>query len=258
VVASLVAAGLSDDIRTPRVCAGLHRWPTLEARKQVRPAPLEPFWHAQTSGRQETIAHRMAAIQDAVPLTPEPAVRPAAGRLRNACATPMNTTMAASHAGAHALEQRCRTPADDHLLAALPGAGTVDAARSTAALGPGRDRWTPVDARRGCAGVAPGLARRGKSTGSSGRSCCPQCLRPSGPAYAGESLHHACWARADDMSPRARGTSHQAAVSAWACQGIRILSTCWPTRPPYSAVTYWERLRRKGAPLLACAANTPS
>jgi transposase len=63
-----------DDIRTLLVGDVLLRWPTVEALKKVRPATLEKVFHAHHSGRNETISHRMAAINEAVPLTTDQAV----------------------------------------------------------------------------------------------------------------------------------------------------------------------------------------
>jgi transposase len=63
-----------DDIRTTRVCDVLLRWPTVEVIKMVRPSTLERFFHEHNSVRQETIANRIAAIKEAVPLTTDQAV----------------------------------------------------------------------------------------------------------------------------------------------------------------------------------------
>lgn len=185
-----------DDIRTRLVCDGLLRWPTVEALKKVRPATLETFFHAHHSVRRETIACRIAAIKEAVPLTTDQAVMTSSVLMLNAFATQMKTTIAAIRAFAHEIEPRCRTHEDDHLCASLPGAGTVDAARLTAAMGTVRDRWTTVDELLCCSGVAPVMERRGKSTWIRWRYVCPTCLRPSCHAYAGESINHAFWARA--------------------------------------------------------------
>jgi hypothetical protein len=75
--------------------------------------------------------------------------------MSNAFAPQMKTTMEAIRAFAHEMEPLCRTPEDEYLCASRPGAGTVYAARLTAAMGPGRDRWATVDERRCFSGVAP-------------------------------------------------------------------------------------------------------
>jgi hypothetical protein len=150
----------------------------------------------------------------------------------------MKTTIAAIRACDHEIAPRCRTHEADLLCASLPGAGPVDAARLTAAMGTVRDRWTTVDARRCCSGVAPVMERRGQSTWLRWRDCCPTFLRPSCHEDAGESINPSCWASAYDLSQRARGTSHQAAVRALAFTWIRIIYTCGQTRTPYSDVRY--------------------
>jgi hypothetical protein len=170
----------------------------------------------------------------------------------------MPTTLAAIRTGGRARETRGHTPAAEPRWAALPGAGTGDAARRTAALGPVSERGTTGAAWRCGSGVAPVRERRGQPTWSRWRSCWPTCLRQSCHASAGESGQHACWATAYARSPRARGTSHQAAVRAVAFQGIRSSDTGGQTRTPDSDRRSVERLRKKGAPRLACAANQPS
>jgi transposase len=247
-----------DDIRTLLVCDLLLRWPTVEALKKVRPATLEKFFHEHHSVRRETIACRIAAIKEAVPLTTDQAVITSSVLMINALATQMKTTIEAIRAFDHEIEQLCSTHEDDHLLASLPGAGTVYAARLTAAMGTVRDRWTTVDELLCFSGVAPVMERSGQSTWIRWRSCCPTFLRQSCHEYAGESINHSFWARASDMSQRARGKSHQAAVRALAFKWIRIIYKCWQTRTPYSEVRYLESLRKKGSPLLTFAANNPS
>jgi transposase len=247
-----------DDIRTTRVCEVLLRWPTCESIKKVRPATLEKFVHEHHSMRQETISNRIAAIKEAVPLTTDQAVMTSSVLMINALATQMKTTLAAIRAFDQEIEQLCRTHGDYHLFASLPGAGPVYAARLTAAMGTARDRGLTGDERLCFSGVAPVMERRGKSTWIRWRYFCPTFLRQSFHEYAGESINHSFWARAYDMSQRARGKRHQAAVRALAFKWIRITYKCWQTRTPYSEVRYLESLRKKGSPLLAFAANNPS
>jgi transposase len=247
-----------DDIRTTLVCDFLLRWPTVEAIKQVRPSTLEKFFHEHNSMRKETIANRIAAIKEAVPLTTDQAVIRSSVLMIKALAAQMKTTIEAIRAFDQEIEQLCRTHEEYHLFASLPGAGTVYAARLTAAMGTQRDRWTTVDQLLCFSGVAPVMERRGKAIWSRWRYFCPKFLRQSFHEYAGESINHSFWARAYYMSQRARGKSHQAAVRALAFKWIRIIYKCWQTRTPYSEVRYLESLRKKSSPLLAFAANHPS
>ena len=227
-----------DDIRTTLVCDVLLRWPPLEALQKVRPSTLEKFFHAHNSVRKETIARRIAALKAALPLVTDPAVMDASVLMIKALAAQMKTTMAAIRAFDQEIETLCRTQEDSPLFASLPGAGPVYAARLTAAMGTARDRWTPVEELLCYSGVAPVMERSGKSMWIRWRYCCPKLLRQSFHEYAGESIHHSCWARAYSMSQRARGKSHQAAVSALACKWIRIIYRCGQTRTPYSEVRY--------------------
>jgi transposase len=206
--------------------------------QQGRPATLEKFFHAPHSVRKETLANRLAAITAAGPLTTDQAVRHSSVLMITALATPMQTTMEALRDFADESEKLGSRPEDSPLFAALPGAGPVDAARLTAALGTDRDRWTTGDALLCFSGVAPVLERRGKSTWMRWRYCCPKFLRQSFHESAGESINHSCWAKAYYRSQRARGKSHQAAVSALAFKWIWIIYRCWQTRTPYSEVRY--------------------
>jgi transposase len=247
-----------DDIRTLLVCDLLRRWPTVEALKKVGPSTLETFFHEQNSVRKETIAHRIAALKEAIPLVTEPAVIHASVLRIKALAAQMKTTVEAIRKFDQEIEQLGSTHAAYPLLASLPGAGPVYAARLTAAMGTVRDRWTTVEELLCYSGVAPVMERSGKSMWIRWRYFCPKFLRQSFHESAGESINPSFWARAYYMSQRARGTSPQAAVSALACKWIRIIYSCWQTRTPYSEVRYLESLRKKRSPLLAFAANNPS
>jgi hypothetical protein len=185
-----------DAIRTLRVCDVRRRWPTVEALTKVRPAPLARFVHAPHAGRREPISCRMAAIKEAVPLPTDQAVMPSSVLMIKAFATPMKTTIAALRACEHALAPRWSTPEDYHPCASLPGAGTVSAARLTAAVGTVRDRGTTVEELRCFSGVAPVLERRGQSTGRRWRDVCPTFLRQSFHEDAGEPINHSFGASA--------------------------------------------------------------
>jgi hypothetical protein len=112
-------------IRPALVWALLRRWPTLAAVPKARPATLATFFREHNSIRQETRAHRMAAIKAAVPLTTAPALLPSSVLMIPALATPMQTPMAAIRAFDTEMEPRGRRQEDAPLFASLPGPGPV-------------------------------------------------------------------------------------------------------------------------------------
>jgi transposase len=156
-----------DDIRTLLVCDLLLRWPTVEAIQKVRPSTLEKVFHEHHSVRKETISTRMAAIKEAVPLTTDQAVINSSVLMIKALAAQMKTTIEAIRAFDHTIEQICSMHEDYHLFTSLPGAGTVYAARLTAAMGTDRDRWATVDDLLCFSGVAPVMEHGATSVQSS-------------------------------------------------------------------------------------------
>lgn len=169
----------------------------------------------------------------------------------------MKTTITAIGEFDRHIEALCQTHPDYQLFAALPGVGTVYAARLTAALGSDRSRWTTADELLRFSGIAPVIERSGKQCWVRWRYFCPKFFRQSFHEYAGESFQHSFWARAYYASQRAKGKDHHAAVRALAFKWIRIIWKCWQTRTPYNEVIYLESLRKKGSSLLNFAANNP-
>ncbi len=226
--------------------------------KKVRPATLEQFCREHNSVRKETIANRIAAIKEAVPLTTDRAVINSSVLMIKALASQMKTTLEAIKEFETEIEILCQSHQDYHIFNSLPGAGTVYSSRLLAALGTDRERWTSVDELLCFSGIAPVVERSGKSELIRWRYFCPKFFRQSFIEYAGESIKHSFWARAYYSSQRERGKSHQAAVRALAFKWIRIIFRCWQTQTAYNEVTYLESLRKKGSPLLSFAANNPS
>ena len=71
----------------------------------------------------------------------------------------MKTTISAIGEFDRHIEALCQTHQDYQLFAALPGVGTVYAARLTAALGSDRSRWTTADELLRFSGIAPVMER---------------------------------------------------------------------------------------------------
>jgi transposase len=153
------------------------------------------------------------------------------------------------------IEALCPTHADYELFAALPGSGTVYAARLTAALGSDRSRWQTADDLLRFSGVAPVIERSGKQHWIRWRYFCPKFFRQSFVEYAEASIQHSFRARAYYSMQRLKGKEHNTAVRSLAFKWFRIIWKCWQTRTPYNEVTYLESLRKAGSPLLKFAAE---
>jgi len=118
-----------DDIRTTLVCDFLLRWPTLESVKKVRAPTFERFCREHHSVRRETIANRIAAIKEAVPLTTDTALINSSVLMVKALAAQMKTTLKAIKEFDAEIEVLCQSHPDYAIFDSLPGAGTVYSSR---------------------------------------------------------------------------------------------------------------------------------
>lgn len=237
------------DIRTRLVCKFLQRWPELAAVKRARAATLEQFFRAHHSTRQQTNQQRLAAIRESLSLVTDRAVIEASKLLVQALAAQMLATLSAIKEFDRAIEQLCAEHQDFHLFSALPGAGTVYAARLLAAFGTDRQRWASADQVACLVGVSPVIERSGQSSWTRWRYFCPKFLRQSFVEYAGESIVHCRWAKVYYQQQRGKGKSHQAVLRALAFKWIRIMWKCWQAHTPYDEKTYLAALHKQGSSL---------
>jgi transposase len=237
------------DVRTLLVCEFLLRWPDLSSAKRARPSTLEQFMRKHHSTRKQTNQKRLAAIRQSVPLVTDRAVITSSKLLAQALVSQMKATLAAIASFDRAIEELCARHEDYYLFSALPGAGTVYAARLLVAFGTHRGRYGTAEELACKAGVAPVIERSGQSCWVRWRYFCPKFVRQSFVEYAGESVVHCGWAKAYYREQRGRGKSHQAAVRALAYKWIRVMWKCWQTRKPYDEAIYLEGLRKQGSRL---------
>jgi len=243
------------DLRRLIVCDFLDRWPTLDAVQRARPATVHKFLRAHHSVHRLTNERRLQEIKTAIPLTNDPAVLNSSQLIVKVLTAQLRTTILALRELDRHLEALCLTHEDYELFAALPGSGTVYAARLTAAMGSDRTRWRTVDDLLRFSGVAPVIERSGKQHWIRWRYFCPRFFRQSFVEYAEQSIQHSFWARAYYSMQRAKGKGHYASVRALAFKWIRVIWKCWQTRTPYNEVIYLERLRKTGSPLLKWVAD---
>jgi hypothetical protein len=108
------------------------------------------------------------------------------------------------------------------------------------------------------AGIAPVTERSGNKHWVHWRWSCPKFVGQTFVEWAGETIPRSFWARAFYDARRAAGASHNATLRALAFKWIRILFRCWLDRTPYDEGRYLSALRKRQAPLLKFAAETPS
>jgi len=245
------------DLRTLLVCDFLSRWPTLESVQRAQKRTLEKFFREHNSNRQEMVERRLSAIKAGVPLTTDQAVVRSSTLMAQALAAQMKVIIEALKQFDHEIEELCNSHQDYHLFEALPGSGTVYAARLLAAFGSNREKFASADELACLAGIAPVIERSGKSKWVRWRYFCPKFLRQTFHEYAGESILHSFWAKAYYESQRAKGKNHAKAVRALAYKWIRIMWKCWQTNTEYDEVKYLEGLRKKNSPLMKYAASNP-
>jgi transposase len=238
------------DLRTALVCDFLTQWPTLDAVQQADPATLEKFFRSHHAARQGLLERRLQAIKDSRPLVIDAAVLNASVALLKALLAQMRVTLDAINEFDREIERLCQGHADYPLFAALPGAGTVFAARLLAALGTQRTRFATAQDLACFSGVAPVIERSGQSCWTRWRYFCPKFLRQSFVEFAGESVKHSAWAKAHYSSQRAKGKAHAAAVRSLAFKWIRIIWKCWQTSTPYDEAIYLACLKKRNSPLM--------
>ena len=205
-----------EDIRTRLVCDFLESWPELSSLQRTRPATLNKFFRSHHSTSNSTNQRRLAEIKTAIPLTTDEAVMTSSVINVKVLVAQMRTVIAAISEYDRQIEALCLTHDDYHLFAALPGAGSVHAARLTAALGSDRSRWRTVDELLRFSGIAPIIERSGKQFRIRWRYFCPKFFRQTFHEFAAQSIQDSFWARAYYSSQRAKGKDHHAAVRALA------------------------------------------
>ena len=236
-------------------CDFLSRWPTLKAVQLARRATVEGFFRAHHVRSADVITTRIQAIKSALALTTDEGVITPNVLLVQALVAQLRVTLQAIADFDRAIAQRAQDHPDFPLFEALPGAGAVFAPRLLVAFGEQRERFTSAADLQKYAGIAPVTERSGKKSWVHWRLQCPKFLRQTFVEWAAESTRHAFWAQVYYQQQREKGKAPQAAVSALAFKGIRILSRCWQERTPYDESIYLQALKRRNAPLLHNLAN---
>lgn len=122
---------------------------------------------------------------------------------------------------------------DAHIVASLPRAGTIRAARLLAEIGDARGRFPTADSLAALAGVAPSTRQSGKVKAVTFRWGADRELRDALCDFAADSRHDNAWAADLYNRARARNHDHPHAVRILARAWVDIIWRCWQDRLAY-------------------------
>src|SRR4029453_8192931 len=129
------------DLHTPRACAFLHRWPSLQQFKQATPSSIRKFYRAQGYRGEDKLELLMTHIGKAQPLTRDGAVV-LAGSMKVQALVMQISLLTES---IECYDRRIAALFDQHddstLFGSFPGAGASLAPRLLAAFGSDRSRF---------------------------------------------------------------------------------------------------------------------
>jgi len=240
---------LGEDLTTPMALDFLRRWPNLAQLKSARPGTLRGFFYSHNSRSEDKIAQRLKTINQAAPLTEDPAlVEPLQlqmERLVQQLRT-LNQTIDQYDARIAAVFAQ---HTEGWLFKPLPGCGEVLAPRLAAAFGTIRANFESSDDLLCFSGVAPVKKESGGLKIVHFRYARPIFLHQSIVEFAKCSIGHCEWARLLYEHQLGKGKSRWAAIRVVAFKWLRVLWRCWQERQPYDEITYLRSLQRDGVEL---------
>jgi len=245
-----------EDLSSALACDFLLTWPTLDAVQRARRKTVERFYTTHNCRRPERIAERLEAIQQATPLTRDPAIVEPAVLVVHMLARQLQTLAASVERFDDEIARRFAAHEDAALFSSLPGSGAALAPRLLVAFGSDRTRFGRAAAVQEYAGIAPVLQRSGNSALVHWRWSAPTFVRQSFHEFATQSIRFSPWARAYYALQRSRGKGKHAAFRALAFKWIRIIWRCWQDRVPYNEARYTRALLRHTTPLTSRLATT--
>src|SRR5882724_2397162 len=240
-----------EELWRPLATAFLLKWPTLLAVQKAKPATLKQFYYLNGSRSQKLIEQRLKLIEQAVPVSDEPALNLSfAMRVQLVCRQLQQVVRTIKQYDEQIAQTFAQHP-DRQIFTSLPGAGPVLAPRLLAAIGSERERFESAANLQRYTGVAPVTKQSGKMRYVHRRYLCPLCERQSFHEYAKESVLWCRWAAAHYLDQRTKGKPHHTAVRALAFKWQRIIWRCWQNRKPYEEKIYEAALRKNGSKLVS-------
>jgi len=246
----LAEALLERQMTQPMAAEFLARWPDLDALKKANLATLRAFFYKNNSRAAGLIEERLQAIQQAKPLTTDPALIEPARLLVSALAGMLRPL----HKALALLDKEIARAMDQHPDAAIfrsfPGAGPALGPRLLVAFGANRERFGSATEVAQFYGLAPVVQQSGNSKTVHMRHRCPKFGRQTFHENAGCAIKKEPWARCYYVQHKSNhDDKHHQACRALAYKLIRIYFACWKQRKPYQPDLYLQALQKHGSPL---------
>jgi len=240
-----------EDLWRPLATDFLLKWPTLQKVRKVKMATLMQFYYLRGSRSEKLIERRLQLIEQAVPLTDEPALLETFTLRVQLICRELKLVVAAIKDYDRQIAEAFNAHPDREIFRNLPGAGPTFAPRLLASMGAQRERFENAAALQHYSGIAPVTKQSGGKRHVHRRYLCPKFLRQSFHEYAKESILHSRWAAAYYQQQREKGSPHNTAVRALAYKWQRIIFRLWQDRTVYREAIYEAALKKNGSQLLA-------
>lgn len=246
----LAESWLAGQLTKPFAADFLVRWPDLEGLQKTNLKTLRAFFYEHNGRNAQKIEERFSALQNAKPLTSDPAIILPARTLVSALASMLQPL----HRAIAQLDEQIQAVMDQHpeapIFRSFPGAGPTLAPRLLVAFGTQRSRFAHSRQIAQFYGLAPVVVQSGNSKTTHMRFRCPKFGRQSFHENAACALRKEPWAKAyyDQQMARHGGKHHQA-CRALAFKLIRIYFACWKESLPYNSERYLQALQKHGSPL---------
>jgi len=243
------ALSWAGDLDTRRAGAFLDKWPSLEGLRRSSRATLEKFYRQHGCPSQRSIDSLLEEIQQAQPLTRDPAVIRASALMVQALMRQVRDLLESIAQFDRQIKDLFEKHPDYPVFHSFPGAGPALGPRLLALFGSDRKRFRVADEVQLLSGIAPVTERSGKAHRVHWRWACSKFLRQSVQEFSEKSIQRSPWARACYDRLRAAGKSHYAALRVLGYKWIRIMFRCWKDHTPYDEQRYLAVLRRRSSPL---------
>ena len=240
---------LFEDLTLPLAAQFLRQWPDLAAVQKAGAATLRKFFYGHPCRSDKTLAARLQAIDQAQPLSRDPALIAPAVLKARALAGMLEVLHDAIAELETLIEQTTDAHPDAAIFRSFPAAGPAMAPRLLVAFGTDRNRFASAQEVQQLYGIAPVKKQSGQSKVIHMRHRCPKFARQTFHENAGHAVRREGWAKTCYEQQRARKKGHHAAVRSVAFKLMRIYFRCWKERTCYDAQRYEKALEKHGSPL---------